>query len=47
MGKDPRLAGHLLPAHLFGEMPEHLAVALAAQTRFLRCQTSTELARPL
>jgi hypothetical protein len=28
-------------------MPEHLAVALTAQTRFLRYQASTELARPL
>ena len=44
-GKDPWLAGYLLPAHLFGEMPEHLAVALTTQTRFLRCQTSTELTR--
>jgi hypothetical protein len=28
-------------------MPEHLAMVLAAQTRFLRHQTSTELAGPL
>jgi hypothetical protein len=47
MGKDPRLAGRLPPVHVFGEMPEHLAVVLTAQTCLLRCQPSTELARPL